>query len=85
MGLEFVLCIAFGWWVGSKIDQRWFGSRGTATLIGALFGVGAAFKAIVDAAKRARLRLEEIEREERAEAEERRAERLAEKQRRDLP
>ncbi len=79
VGIEFVLCIAFGWWIGSKIDQKWFGGRGTATLIGALFGVGAAFKAIVDAAKRARLRLEELEREELAERVEKRAERARRK------
>lgn len=72
VGIEFVLAILFGFWIGKKIDEKWFGDRGTATLIGTLFGIGAAFKAIFDAAKRARLRLEELEREEKAEREERR-------------
>ncbi len=72
VGIEFVLCILFGFWVGRKIDQKWFGERGTATLIGTFFGIAAAFKAIWDAAKRARLRLEELEREEKAAAAEKR-------------
>lgn len=65
VGIEFVLCIVFGYWAGHWVDGRWFGGRGWATAIGAIFGVLAAFKAIYDAAGRARRRLEELEREER--------------------
>lgn len=64
VGIEFVLSIAFGYYVGQWVDHRWFGGRGYATAIGACFGVFAAFKAIYEAAKRARRRLEELEREE---------------------
>jgi hypothetical protein len=64
VGIEFVLSIALGWWVGHWLDHRYFGDRGIATFIGASFGVAAAFKAIWEAAKRARRRLEELEREE---------------------
>lgn len=64
VGLEFVLAIAFGYWLGSWLDHRYFGDKGYATLAGACIGVVAAFKAIFDAAKRARRRLEELEREE---------------------
>lgn len=64
VGIEFVLSIAFGYWVGHWIDTKYFGNRGYATAIGAGFGVFAAFKGIYDAAKRMRRRLEELEREE---------------------
>jgi len=64
VGIEFVLSIALGWWVGQWLDRRYFGGSGVATLIGTCFGVAAAFKAIWEAAKRARRRLEELEREE---------------------
>jgi F0F1-type ATP synthase assembly protein I len=64
VGIEFVLSIALGWWVGQWLDRRYFGNHGPATLIGALIGVAAAFKAIWEASKRAQRRLEELEREE---------------------
>ncbi len=64
VGIEFVLSMAAGWYIGHWLDVRYFGDRGTATLIGALFGVVAAFKAIYDAAQRAQRRLEELERDE---------------------
>lgn len=65
VGIEFVLSMALGWYVGHWLDVRYFGDRGYATFIGASFGIAAAFKAIYDAATRARLRLEELERDER--------------------
>lgn len=65
VGIEFVLSMLFGWYVGHWLDVRYFGDRGWATFIGASFGIAAAFKAIYDASQRARRRLEEIEREER--------------------
>lgn len=65
VGIEFVLSLAAGYYLGRWLDVRYFGSHGYATAVGALFGVLAAFKAIYEAAKRARLRLEEIERDER--------------------
>jgi hypothetical protein len=65
VGIEFVVSIAFGYWVGHWLDTKYFGGKGTATLIGSVFGVVLAFKAIYDAARRAQRRLEEIEREER--------------------
>lgn len=64
VGIEFVLSMALGWYVGHWLDVRYFGDRGTATLIGASFGIATAFKAIYDASQRARRRLEELERDE---------------------
>ena len=72
VGIEFVLSIALGWYVGHWLDHRYFHDRGVATFIGASFGIAAGFKAIFEAGKRARLRLEELEREERVEREQQR-------------
>lgn len=69
VGIEFVLSIAFGWYVGHWLDHRYFHDRGLATFIGASFGIVAGFRAIFEAGKRARLRLEELEREEREDRE----------------
>lgn len=69
VGIELVLSIVLGWYAGHWLDHRYFHDRGLATFIGATFGVVAGFKAIFDAGKRARLRLEELEREERADRE----------------
>lgn len=68
VGIEFVLSLALGYYAGHWLDRRFFGDRGWATAIGALFGVFAAFKAIYEAAKRAQRRLEELDREEREDA-----------------
>lgn len=73
VGIEFVVSLALGYYAGHWLDHRYFGDRGWATGIGALLGVFTAFKAIWDAAKRAQLRLEELDREEREEAQEREA------------
>lgn len=69
VGIEFVLSIALGWYVGQWLDHRFFHDRGLATFIGASFGIAAGFRAIFEASKRARLRLEELEREEREDRE----------------
>ncbi|MGZ3417866.1 MAG: AtpZ/AtpI family protein [Polyangiales bacterium] len=64
VGIEFVMSIAVGYWIGHWLDTKYFGNKGYATFIGACLGVFTAFKAIYDAAKRMRKRLEELEREE---------------------
>jgi hypothetical protein len=84
VGIEFVVALALGYYAGKWLDHRYFGDRGYATAIGALLGVFTAFKAIWDAAKRAQRRLEELDRDERREAEERDAGQ-AERRARGLP
>ena len=66
VGIEFVLCLGFGYYGGHYLDGRFFGAHGYATGVGCVIGVGAAFKANFDASKRATLRLEELDREEAA-------------------
>ena len=85
VGIQFVLCLAFGYYAGRWLDGRFFGSHGYATGIGALFGVAAAFKGIYDAARRANLRLEQLERDERRDADLRHDERELARRRSDLP
>jgi F0F1-type ATP synthase assembly protein I len=77
VGIEFVVALALGYYAGKWLDHRYFHDRGYATAIGALLGVFTAFKAIWDAAKRAQRRLEELDRDERREAEERDASQAA--------
>lgn len=75
VGLEFVLALLVGYYGGRWLDGRFFGGHGWMTGVGTVVGVLTAFKAIYDASKRARWRLEELEREESLERARRDAER----------
>ena len=69
VGLEFILWLALGYYVGHWLDHRYFHDHGYATASGALFGVVGAFKAIYEAAKRAQRRLEAAEKSEQSKKE----------------
>ncbi|MFI5299503.1 MAG: AtpZ/AtpI family protein [Polyangiales bacterium] len=67
VGIEFVLAMMVGYYAGHWLDGKFFGGHGYMTGFGCVVGVGAAFKAIFDAGKRANRRLEELEKSEKAE------------------
>jgi ATP synthase protein I len=53
LGLEMGLCVAIGAGIGYFLDSR-FGTKPWLLLVFLLLGIAAAFKAVIDAAKRAR-------------------------------
>ena len=67
VGMEFVVSMAVGYYLGKWLDGRFFGGKGWATGIGSLIGVYTAFKAIFTASKRMTKDIERAERQERGE------------------
>jgi ATP synthase protein I len=67
VGMEFVVSMAVGYYLGKWLDGRFFGGKGWATGIGSLIGVYTAFKAIYTASKRMTKDIERAERQERGE------------------
>ncbi|MEZ4220754.1 MAG: AtpZ/AtpI family protein [Polyangiaceae bacterium] len=64
VGLELVLSIVFGLWVGNKADQ-WLGTGPWLALLGCGFGVAAGVRSVTRALERANREAEKAEREER--------------------
>lgn len=61
VGIELVLCVAVGMWLGSKGDARW-GTTPWLTLLGLVGGAYAGFRAIFKAAATLTRDAEEAER-----------------------
>ncbi|MGE0322660.1 MAG: AtpZ/AtpI family protein [Polyangiaceae bacterium] len=66
VGLEFVLSIAVGLWVGQKLDG-WLGTGPWMTALWLVFGLVAGIRAIVRASAQLQRETEELERQEREE------------------
>lgn len=66
VGLELILSMAVGYWLGHKADGKWFGGHGYATVVGSLLGVYAGFRTLWLATKRANREAEQAEREARS-------------------
>ncbi|MCA9643574.1 MAG: AtpZ/AtpI family protein [Polyangiaceae bacterium] len=66
VGLEFVLSIAVGLWVGQKLDG-WLGTGPWMTALWLVFGLVAGIRAIVRASAHLQRETEELERQEREE------------------
>jgi len=64
VGLEFVLSIVFGLWLGQKLDG-WLGTEPWMTLIWLALGLTAGIRAIVRSARTLNRDAEEFERKER--------------------
>jgi F0F1-type ATP synthase assembly protein I len=67
VGLELILSMAVGYFLGRWIDRRFFHEAGWATGIGALLGVYAGFRTLFRTAKRMQQDVEDAERMERGE------------------
>ncbi len=67
VGLELLLSIAVGYFLGRWIDRRFFHEAGWATGIGALLGVYAGFRQLFKTAKRMQQDVEDAERMDRGE------------------
>jgi F0F1-type ATP synthase assembly protein I len=65
VGLELLLSIGVGYYLGHFLDERFFGGKGWATGIGFLLGVYAGFKGIWRAAKKMQRDVEIAEKLER--------------------
>ena len=66
VGLEVVLSVVVGLFVGSWLDRR-FGTNPWLTLVGVAYGVAAAARALYRAARRATREAEDLDRREREE------------------
>ncbi len=72
VGLQIIFSLAIFYWIGHWLDVRWGGGRGWFTAIGVFYGIAASIKALWDANKRMKKRLEELDAEEARERERRR-------------
>lgn len=61
VGLELLLSIAVGYYLGRWLDGRFFGGRGWATGVGFLLGVYTGFRALFVTAKKMQKDVEEAE------------------------
>jgi hypothetical protein len=67
VGIELVLSILLGWWVGQKLDPKFGGGHGYITGAGFLLGVYAGFRALFVTAAHMQKDIERAERQERGE------------------
>lgn len=69
VGIAFVLWLAVGYYGGRWLDGRFFGGHGWVTAAGSVFGVVGAFREIYEASRRMQRRLDEEDKESRADKE----------------
>ncbi len=69
VGIELVLSIALGFWLGRVVDSRVHG-HGIVTIFGVIVGVYAGFRSLYKAAQQAQKDFDKLEEEEKREREE---------------
>jgi hypothetical protein len=67
VGLELVLSIIVGYWLGHWADVKWLGGKGYGAVAGFLIGVYAGFRGLWVASKRMQKDIERAEKLERGE------------------
>lgn len=67
VGLELILSIGVGYWIGKYVDHRFFHDAGWATGIGFLLGVYTGFRALVKVAQRMQKDIKDAEKREQGE------------------